>query len=97
MESTLWYSIPQCEQYNLNFPHCRNYIVNVSLPGKNGLKFSTKMELKSFMLNNVESKFNKTFHTQCGKRNPQCPNLICVGGQPKTRFLVKGNGALLQL
>ena len=55
-------------KYNLNFPHCGNYNPQCE---KNIVRFSTKLEFKSFMFHNVQNKLNKKFHIQCGKRK-QC-------------------------
>ena len=43
------------------FSHSGNKNVGFPLQGKNGLKLSTKLELKCFMFD------IKEFHTQCGK------------------------------
>ena len=43
-------------KYNLNFPHCGSYNPQCE---KNILRFSTKLEVKSFMFHNVQSKSNK--------------------------------------
>ena len=44
IENTLWY-FPQCGKYNLSFPHCGNYNVDFPIYKKNGLKFSSKLEV----------------------------------------------------
>ena len=46
MESTLW-CFQQYGKYNVDFP----------LRGKNGLKFSEKLELKYCMFHNVQGKY----------------------------------------